>query len=103
MKYVGWLMFGLVVIGGVFHADAQVTNLTVNGYSSNFAVVQGDSLEWQYNFPVGGSAIAEAWYDVNGNGLIDSSIDFQPFDLGIETDGAVGQGGGAGRDGLVNG
>ena len=97
------LLVLVLCIGSHQDVRAQVRNLTVNGFSSDFTIVQGDSLEWQYNLPIGGTARGEAWYDVNGNGLIDSAIDFQPFDLGNETDGALREGGDGDKDGLVNG
>ncbi|MCX6150282.1 MAG: YCF48-related protein [Ignavibacteriales bacterium] len=82
-------------------AEAQVTNLTVNGVSSNFTMVQGDSLKWEYNLPVGGSAKGEFWIDLNGNGVIDPASDKQLFGTFTQTDGQSGDPGD--MDGLVNG
>ncbi len=85
-------------------AKAQVTNLKINGFSSNFTVVQGDSLKWEYDLPVGGTATGEIWIDLNGNGVIDPTIDKSMFGNFTQTDGQVNGNNGPGdMDSLVNG
>ena len=104
MKRITWLSLAFLVFLFGYLANAQVTNLKVNGYSSNFTVVQGDSLNWEYNLPVGGSADGEIWIDLNGNGVIDPSTDKQIFGTFTQTDGQSGGDSGPGdMDGLVNG
>ena len=81
---------------------AQVTNLQVNGVSSNFTVASGGVLTWNYNVPVGATAVNEIWYDVNQNGSIDAGdILYASFSV---TDGvANGDNGPGDGDGLANG
>ncbi|MDR3627995.1 MAG: T9SS type A sorting domain-containing protein [Ignavibacteriaceae bacterium] len=57
----------------IFHANlhGQVTNLTVNGSSTNFTMTSGDQIDWTYNVPAGVTTLIQIWYDVNGNGTID--------------------------------
>ena len=52
-------------------SKSQVTNLLINGSTSNFTMVSGDLFSWSYNVPIGATTIIEIWYDVNGNGIID--------------------------------
>ncbi len=68
------------------HATAQVTNLTVNGSSTTFTMVQGDSVQWEYDLPVGATADGEIWFDLNGNGAIDVFSD-KPLFIFTQTDG----------------
>ena len=83
---------------------AQVTNLTVNGYTSDFSFTQGDSLKWEYNLPDGGTAQCEIWIDLNGNGIIDPTIDKQLFGTFTQTDGIYNGGNGPGdMDSVANG
>ncbi|HTK82480.1 MAG TPA: T9SS type A sorting domain-containing protein [Bacteroidota bacterium] len=100
MKYLV-LIFGLMV--AVSLAEAQVTNLVVNGVSSNFSFVSGDAVSWSYNLPTGATADCELWYDVNQNGVADPATDVLIFAFG-QTDGVSnGNGGPPDMDGLVNG
>jgi photosystem II stability/assembly factor-like uncharacterized protein len=101
MKRITWLALAFLVLLFGYVANAQVTNLTVNGVSSNFTMVQGDTLKWEYNLPVGGSAEGELWIDLNGNGVIDPASDKQLFGTFTQTDGQSGDPGD--MDGLVNG
>ena len=57
-------MISFSILFGGYRAEAQVTNLTVNGMSSNFTFVQGAALKWEYNLPVGGTANGEIWIEV---------------------------------------
>ena len=85
-------------------AYAQVTNLTVNGYASNFSFTQGDTLKWGYNLPVGGTAECEIWIDLNGNGIIDPASDKQLFGTFTQTDGIYNENNGPGdMDSVANG
>ncbi len=98
-------MLALLVIGMGYQASSQVTNLKVNGVSSNFTMVQGDSLKWEYNLPVGGTAIGQIWIDLNGNGVIDTATDKLMFGQSFtETDGQSNNQNGPGdMDSTVNG
>jgi len=73
-------------------SKSQVTNLVVNGSSSNFTMISGDVISWSYNVPSGASTLVQIWYDVNGNGTIDAGdILWQSF---VQTDNdTVGQNG----------
>jgi len=104
MKRITWLSLTLSVLLLACLANAQITYLKINGVSSNFTMVQGDSLKWEYNLPIGGSATVEAWVDLNGNGIIDPSTDIPLFGIMTQTDGQLFQDNGPGdMDGLVNG
>ncbi len=83
-------------------AYGQVTNLTVNGATSNFTMVSGSNISWTYNVPAGSTALGEIWYDVNGSGTIDAGdVLYQAFD---QTDGDTqGHNGPPDMDGKANG
>jgi photosystem II stability/assembly factor-like uncharacterized protein len=85
-------------------AQAQITNLTVNGVSSNFSVVSGDSVWWNFDLPTGGTAYGEFWIDFNDNQQIDSASDRLLFSFYV-TDGQAnnGQGSPWDMDDSVNG
>ncbi len=86
------------------NATAQISNLTVNGSSTNFTMTSGDTLHWQYSVsPTGATAVVEIWLDVNGNGVIDAGTDavWQSF---AQIDGDPnGNDGPPDMDGLANG
>ena len=104
MKRINWLALAFLVFLFSYVANAQVTNVKVNGFSSNFTMVQGDSLKWVYNLPVGGTAECEIWIDLNGNGIIDQASDKQLFGTFTQTDGISNENNGPGdMDGLANG
>jgi len=105
MKNLHLLLLALLVVGVGFHANAQVTNLKVNGVSANFTAVQGDSLRWEYDLPVGGTANGQIWIDLNGNGAIDTATDKLMFGTFTQTDGQYGsqEKGPGDMDSLVNG
>lgn len=80
---------------------AQVTNLTINGVSSNFTLASGDNFGWVFNIPVGSTTSAEIYYDVNLNGVIDAGDAlYAQFYI---IDGQSGDNGPGDGDGLVNG
>lgn len=86
------------------HLSAQITNLTVNGSSSNFSVTQGQPLTWECNLPVGGVLSCEIWIDLNGNEVIDPGIDKSMFGVFTQTDGDISGNNGPGdADSLKNG
>ena len=82
--------------------NAQVTNLLVNGSSTNFTMASGDAISWSYDIPAGGTADIQLWIDVNQNGAIDQNTDilWQAF---TQTDGTQGKDGPPDIDGTVNG
>jgi len=63
----------------------QVTNFTINGSGTNFAMTSGDTIHWNYSPPVGATAIGELWIDLNVNHVIDPGTDRRLFIFG-ETD-----------------
>ena len=103
MKNLTWLLLIALFVCFLYQASAQVTNLNVNGFSANFTIAQGDSLIWEYNLPVGGTANGEIWIDLNGNGIIDSTTDKLMFGSFTQTDGQNGDKGPGDMDSLVNG
>ncbi len=103
MKAFLWLALLTAAAGALFSATGQVTNLKVNGVSSNFSGTSGDTVLWTYDLPVGATAFGELWYDANGNGTIDAGTDVIRF-LFTQTDGDTnGNGGPPDLDGSANG
>jgi hypothetical protein len=99
----GFLFFTILLsIFFIGITNAQVTNLMVNGVSSNFSAASGGTLTWSYNVPVGAATYGEIWYDVNQNGVIDpGDILYMAF---TQVDGvANGKNGPGDGDGLANG
>lgn len=80
----------------------QVTNLTVNGSSSNFSMTTGSNISWSYDVPNGTTTLVEIWYDANSSGTVDAGdVLYQSFN---QTDGdTLGQNGPPDMDGSVNG
>ena len=102
MKYLSG--FILIITCLMMHTSgtAQVTNLKINGVSSNFTMTSGDTIHWQYSIPVGSTTTGEIWYDANNNGSIDAG-DVTLFSF-TQTDGdTIGNGGPPDQDGLQNG
>jgi hypothetical protein len=85
-------------------AYGQVTNLTVNGQTSNFTMASGDQFGWSYDVPnAGDTTLVVIWIDTDQNGVLNPSIDvvwtfFNQIDGGQNT-----QGGPPDLDGLANG
>jgi hypothetical protein len=92
----------IILLFVVLQTRGQVTNLKVNGVSSNFTMISGDTVMWEYNIPNGATATAELWYDVNNNDNIDPGTDVNLFTFN-QTDGVAGDGGPGDLDGMVNG
>src|ERR1041385_191989 len=93
----------VVVIFVCCVANAQITNLAVRGFSSNFTMTSGDTVSWSYNIPTGATSVCELWYDVNGNGAIELGTDLNRFTF-TQTDGnSNGNGGPPDMDGSANG
>jgi hypothetical protein len=87
----------------VSQSHAQISNFIVNGSSTNFTMASGDVITWTYDIAVGGTAMAEIWYDVNQNGLIDPAVD-RLFTSFSQTDGnSSGNGGPPDLDGVADG
>ncbi|MBI3765015.1 MAG: hypothetical protein HY277_00740 [Ignavibacteriales bacterium] len=103
MKALSCLLVGCCILAICSHTDAQISNLVVNGSSTNFTMTSGDSIRWEYNIPIGATASGELWYDVNQNGIIDPGIDKARF-LFMQTDGDTTENGGPpDLDGAVDG
>jgi hypothetical protein len=83
-------------------AYAQVTNLLVNGSSTHFTMESGSEISWNYNLPVGDTALLQIWIDVNSNTLIEPATDvlWQSF---YQIDGRMDLNGPPDLDGSVNG
>ncbi|HKI77456.1 MAG TPA: T9SS type A sorting domain-containing protein [Ignavibacteriaceae bacterium] len=55
---------------------AQVTNLLVNGSSSNFTGVSGSQFGWSYDVPsAGDTTFLQIWIDTDNNGVLNNSVD----------------------------
>jgi hypothetical protein len=80
----------------------QITNLLVNGSSTNFTMASGGEISWSYSLPVGGTALLQIWIDVNSNTVLDPGTDmmWQAF---YQTDGQSGHNGPPDMDDSVNG
>src|ERR1035437_3898927 len=103
MKNLLPILFILLLISA--HSIAQVTNLTVNGQNSNFTMVSGDLLNWNYNVPVfGDTTDIEFWFDTDQNGILNPASDVL-WSSFIQVDGITngGQNGIPDMDGTVNG
>ena len=87
-----------------FTAYSQVTNLTVNGSSSNFTMASGDQFGWSYDVPnAGDSTLIVIWIDADQNGILNPSVDVVwTFFNQIDGD-QNGQGGPNDMDGLADG
>lgn len=96
-------VFTCAVLLGI-ETSAQVTNLKVNGSTSNFILPQEMGVTWECNIPTGGSAEFEVWLHIGGSTFIDPSTDKSIFGTGMQTDGdLIGNNGPPDMDGLVNG
>jgi len=85
MKKINTIFIAVFILLFNLIGYSQVTNLTVNGSSSNFTMTSGDQISWTYNVPSGASTLVQIWYDVNGNGSVDNSdVMWQAFE---QTDG----------------
>jgi hypothetical protein len=67
------IAFCLMVLAPL--ANAQVTNLTIQGSASTFTFVSGSNFSWAFDVPAGDTATCEIWIDVNANGVIDPGTD----------------------------
>jgi hypothetical protein len=85
-------------------AYSQVTNLKVNGSSSNFTGVSGDQFGWNYNVPnPGDTTLGEIWVDVDQNGILNPAVDILwTYFLQIDGD-SHGHNGPPDVDGVANG
>ncbi len=82
---------------------SQVTNLKVNGSSTNFTMVSGDIVSWSYDVPnPGDTTFLNFWIDANNNKILDSAdVDWTYF---TQIDGdPEGQNGPPDIDGSVDG
>ena len=80
----------------------QISNLLVNGSSTDFSMESGSLLSWSYNLPVGDTATLEIWIDINGSSIIEPETDvlWQSF---YQIDGRSDLNGPPDMDGLING
>jgi len=85
-------------------AYSQVTNLLVNGQTSNSTMASGDQLSWSYDVPVAGdTTLIVIWIDADQNGILNPSVDVVwTFFNQIDGD-TQGQGGPPDMDGIANG
>jgi hypothetical protein len=103
MKHSTLLLLAVLTLAPLGVSVAQVTNLTVNGSTTNFTMTSGDVVDWSYNLPVGETADGRIYIDVNGNHTIDVGTDINLFTFS-QTDGnSNGNGGPPDIDGLENG
>lgn len=98
-----FLLFVILISAGT-STNAQVTNLSINGSSSNFIGTQDIGVQWQYDVPVGSTTKVELWLHLGGSTFIDPSTDKSIFGAFYQTDGdAEGRNGPPDFDGLQNG
>lgn len=103
MYYRLLIAFVLISLGVFVTANAQITNLTINGVSNNFTMVSGGPLAWEMNIPNATTVTGEIWFDVNTNGTIDPGTDLLYISF-TQTDGdTIGNDGPGDMDGLLNG
>jgi hypothetical protein len=97
-------LLGALLIFACATATSQVTNLIVNGSSTNFSLTSGDVITWSYDIvPTGGTANAELWVDINLNHAIDPGTDRMILAF-TQTDGdTMGNNGPPDTDGLADG
>lgn len=82
---------------------AQVTNLLVDGSATSFNMTSSDAITWSCNIPAGSTVVVQIWYDLNGNGKVDSASDVL-FESISQTDGdTTGHNGPPDMDGQKNG
>ncbi|MEJ2193372.1 MAG: T9SS type A sorting domain-containing protein [Ignavibacteriaceae bacterium] len=80
----------------------QISNLVVNGSSTNFSMASGTEISWSYNLPVGGTATLEIWIDINDNSTIEPGSDVL-WESFYQIDGQSNLDGPPDMDGLANG
>ncbi len=81
---------------------SQVTNLKVNGNSTNFTMASGDIVSWSYDVPnPGDTTLLDFWIDTNNNGELDSDDVLWAYFDQIDGDNH-GQNGPPDMDGSVN-
>ncbi len=98
-----FLLF-VILISISSSTNAQVTNLSINGSTSNFIGTQDIGVQWQYDVPVGSTTKVELWLHLGGSTFIDPSTDKSIFGAFYQTDGdAEGRNGPPDFDGLQNG
>ena len=102
MKSLVRFLFLIFVFAFSSNMHGQITNLLVNGSSTNFTMASGGEISWSYNLPVGGTALLQIWIDVNSNTVLDPGTDmmWQAF---YQTDGQSGNNGPPDMDDSVNG
>ena len=71
MKSLIRFLFLIFVFAFSSNMHGQISNLVVNGSSTNFTMASGGEISWSYNLPVGGTALLQIWIDVNNNTFLD--------------------------------
>ena len=102
MRYLS-LLFVLFFLLSIT-ANSQVTNLLVNGQTSNFTMASGDLFGWSFDVPhPGDTTLVAIWIDADQNGILNPSVDVVwTFFNQIDGD-PNGQSGPPDMDGLANG
>lgn len=102
MKNLSLLLTLLLFLSAI--AYSQVTNVTINGQTSNFTMASGGQLSWAYDVPnPGDSTLMEIWIDADQNGILNPAVDVI-WTYFVQIDGDThGQNGPPDGDGLVNG
>src|ERR1017187_6665754 len=102
MKNLSLLFFFFLVLSVT--SFSQISNLLVNGQTSNFTMASGDQFGWSYDVPnAGDTTLVVIWIDADQNGVLNPAVDvvwtfFLQVDGGQET-----QGGPPDIDGSANG
>src|SRR5664280_2333722 len=83
---------------------SQITNLIVNGQTSNSTMASGDQLSWSFDVPnAGDTTLVVIWIDADQNGILNPSVDVV-WTFFNQVDGDPnGQGGPPDLDGSANG
>ncbi|TAK65574.1 MAG: T9SS type A sorting domain-containing protein [Bacteroidetes bacterium] len=97
--YLSWSLLFVIAV----QSYSQVTNLVVNGSSTNFTMTSGDTVTWQFNLPTGATADAVLWGDVNANGTIETNVDIKYLPFSISDGNQQGYDGPPDMDETVNG
>jgi hypothetical protein len=97
------LLFALLFFFSL-NSYSQVSNLKVNGSSSNFTIASGDLFGWSFDVPhPGDTTLVVIWIDADQNGILNPSMDVVwTFFNQIDGD-PNGQGGPPDIDGVADG
>ncbi|HLF15360.1 MAG TPA: T9SS type A sorting domain-containing protein [Bacteroidota bacterium] len=97
------LLTAILCLSALTTAVSQVTNLTVNGSTTNFTMASGDVIDWSFNIPVGATAECMIWLDINLNHAIDPGTDRGLLSFTQRDGDTIGNNGPPDMDGVADG